>query len=157
MRREIDSLIRVHPYRDPTTAQSITAPFGLPGIAVTVDPRLRGAFCFYRVLSVPRRQSSRKRSPSPSDTSRPQWKWGLRQARTDIYESISRDPLSPEETVSSLLVPSGRRGCTEKGGIASARAGFPATDRPVAVASRSDVFIGKGRSWSSKLRARSAH
>lgn len=27
-RREIDSLIRVHPYSDPTTAQSITAPSG---------------------------------------------------------------------------------------------------------------------------------
>lgn len=154
MRREIDSLIRVHPYRDPTTAQSITAPFGLPGIAVDPPVAVRGAFCFYRVLSVPRRQSSRKRSPSPSDTSRPQWKWGLRQARTDIYESISRDPLSFPARTHRRRRSSVR---AEKGGIASARAGFPATDRPVAVASRSDVFIGKGRSWSSKLRARSAH
>lgn len=53
MRREIDSLIRVHPYSGPTTAQSITAPSGYHQASPRADP-VCGGLLFPRVLRASR-------------------------------------------------------------------------------------------------------
>lgn len=105
------------------------------------------AFCFSRVLAAPAEFTQTKPKSVRHFTSAVEMGFT---SGTNGHPRAFPDPFSLSPSFSYTRraphtgdVPPVQRGAGKKE-ESRVRAGFPATDRPVAVASRSDVFIGKG-------------